>query len=130
MAHFAELDNYYIVKQVIVIDNCQMLDGNGQEDEQIGINYIKKILPSSERWVQTSYNNNFRIRYAGIGMKYYEEYDGFGWPNPPEEFPSWVLNTKTLEWIPPIPFPTENPNKNYFWAWDEKTTTWIQKEIA
>lgn len=126
MAHFAELDENGIVRRVIVVGNGNIVDQNGNESEALGVAYIKEILPESGPWIQTSYNHNFRIRYAGIGMKYYEEYDGFGWPEPPTEFPSWVLNTTTLEWEPPIPMPNVSPQENHYWSWDEPTVSWVE----
>ena len=65
MAHFAELDNNNIVKQVIKIENEVMLDADGVEQESIGIEFCTGILGG--KWVQTSYNGNFRNKYAGIG---------------------------------------------------------------
>jgi len=125
MAHFAELDQNNIVQRVIVVGNGDLLDENGEESEQLGIDFLNELLPDSGPWIQTSYNHNFRIRYAGPGMKYYEEYDGFGWPTPPEEFPSWILNTETLDWEPPVPFPTGDPGEGFFWVWDEDSISWV-----
>lgn len=75
MAHFAELDENNIVKRVIVINNEDILDENGQESEQIGIQLCNDMLGGT--WVQTSYNHNFRGRYAGIGWWYDQENDMF-----------------------------------------------------
>jgi hypothetical protein len=68
MAHFAELDETNTVKQVIVVHNNELLDENGIESEQKGIDFCVNLLGG--KWIQTSYNNNFRGRYAGIGMIY------------------------------------------------------------
>ena len=69
MAHFAELDKNNIVLQVLVIDNKDIIDNNGNESEQKGIDFLAS-LGLGDRWVQTSYNNNFRGTYAGIGDIY------------------------------------------------------------
>lgn len=127
MAHFAELNEKNIVQRVLVVGNGDIIDENGDEREELGVAYLLNLFPGSGPWVQTSYNHNFRVRYAGPGMKYYEEYDGFGWPRPPEEFPSWVLNTETLDWEPPFPMP--EPVEGYYWTWDEETISWQQVEI-
>ena len=44
MAHFAQLDSDNNVLQVIVIDNAQIDNGDGTENEQAGINFITNIL--------------------------------------------------------------------------------------
>lgn len=75
MAHFAELDEYGYVKRVIVVANEDTVDENGNEDEAIGAAFCNNILGG--RWVQTSYNGNFRGKYAGIGDYYDEEQDVF-----------------------------------------------------
>lgn len=129
MAHFAELDHDNIVQRVLVVSNGDLIDFNGNESEEMGIAYLETLLPGSGPWVQTSYNSNFRIRYAGPGMKYYEKHDGFGWPSPPDEFPSWVLNEVTLDWEPPVPMPSVEPQENHYWAWDESTVSWVETEI-
>jgi hypothetical protein len=68
MAHFAELDDNNIVTRVLVIHNNELLDVNGEESEQKGIDFCVGLFGG--RWVQTSYNANFRALYAGIGFLY------------------------------------------------------------
>lgn len=75
MAHFAQLDEYNYVIQVIVVANEDTADKNGNEDEAIGQAFCEQIFGG--RWVQTSYNANFRGKYAGIGDYYDEERDIF-----------------------------------------------------
>ena len=76
MAHFARLDENNVVTQVIVVDNKDITDPHtGEEDEILGIAFCKKLLGG--KWVQTSYNNNFRKRYAGIGYTYDKALDAF-----------------------------------------------------
>ncbi len=77
MAHFAKLDENNIVEHVIVIDNNNLLDTNGQESEEIGIVFINSIPELQGRWIQTSYNSSFRGKYAGVGFTYNEEEDIF-----------------------------------------------------
>jgi hypothetical protein len=67
MAHFAELDENNIVKRVIVVHNNELLD-NGVESEAKGIQFCQSLYGGN--WVQTSYNSNFRNKYAGIGYRY------------------------------------------------------------
>lgn len=75
MAHFARLDEYGYVTQVIVVANQDTADENGNEDEAIGRAFCEQLLGG--RWVQTSYNANFRGKFAGPGDYYDEEKDVF-----------------------------------------------------
>jgi hypothetical protein len=64
MAHFAKIENN-IVSQVIVVNNEVLLDANGVEQESIGTQFCHDTFGGE--WVQTSYNGNFRGKYAGMG---------------------------------------------------------------
>ena len=111
MAHFAKLNEHNMVTEVIVVDNANA------QTEQEGKDYIASIGLDGN-WIQTSYNNSFRKRYAGIGMKYYEEYDGFGQASPP--YPSWsAFSVDELAFLPPVPRPN-----GQFWFWNEDTLSW------
>lgn len=88
MAHFAELDSTNTVLRVVVISNEDLLDENGVEQESLGIQVCKSIFGNDTKWVQTSYNNKFRSKYAGIGYTYDEENDVFIAPQP---FPWYIL---------------------------------------
>lgn len=63
MAHFAKIEDG-IVRQVIVVDNEILLDEDNIEQESIGIKFCVDLFGGE--WVQTSYNANFRGKYAGI----------------------------------------------------------------
>lgn len=76
MAHFARVENG-IVREVIVVNNEVLLDDNGVEQEAIGIAFCKSLYGEDTEWLQTSYNNNFRGKYAGSGDKYDAELDEF-----------------------------------------------------
>jgi hypothetical protein len=78
MAHFAELDENNSVLRVIVVHNNELLDGEENESEQLGIDFC--VAHYGGRWVQTSYNGSFRFRFAGIGMIYDQTRDIFYWP--------------------------------------------------
>lgn len=77
MAHFAKLDENNKVIEVIVVSNDDILDDNGNESEEIGIEFCKMIQGQNTNWKQTSYNANFRGKYAGIGMYYDQTIDEF-----------------------------------------------------
>ena len=114
MAHFAQLINNKVT-QVIVVSNQEILDENGQELEQKGINFCVKLLGGI--WKQTSYNARIRKYYAGIGYTYDETLDAF---IPPKPFDSWVLDTDKAQWKAPVDYPTEEGRFN----WNEETLTW------
>ena len=132
MAHYAQLDENNIVTQVIVVANSDITDANGNEVEEIGITFCKKLLGEDTNWKQTSYNNNIRVRYAGIGYSYNEELDAFV---PPSPFLSWQLNEETADWQSPLgatPTLTEEQiTSRSFYRWDEdayqedNTTGWV-----
>ena len=76
MAHFAQVDEYQIVRNVIVIDNSDCAGGDFPDSEPIGQAFIAAIGIDGD-WLQTSYNNNFRGTYAGQGMTYDPTLDEF-----------------------------------------------------
>jgi hypothetical protein len=121
MAHFAQLDSNNTVIQVIVVNNNELLDENGNEIEQKGIDFCHNLFGG--RWIQTSYNCNFRKHYAGIGFRYDTERDLF---IPPQPYLSWTLNNDTLLWDPPVPYPTNG--KKY--AWFEPNKEWIELNVT
>lgn len=76
MAHFAQLDQNNQVTQVIVLSNAAVGD-EYPASESVGQSFIADTLKLDGVWKQTSYNGNFRGRYAGIGYTYDEELDEF-----------------------------------------------------
>lgn len=124
MAHFAKLGVGNIVEQVIVISN------DIATTEQAGVDFINKLYNTRDVWKQTSYNNNFRKNYAGIGYQYDQQRDAF---IPPKLFNSWVLNEDTCRWQSPIPYPITNTQnlinefgnpQNDLYRWNETNLTW------
>lgn len=83
MAHFAKVNDQGIVEQVIVVNNEDILTKEGKESEIVGKRFIKSIGLEGT-WVQTSYNENFRGKYAGIGDTYDSVNDVFVSPPLPE----------------------------------------------
>lgn len=80
MAHFARLNDAGIVTQVVVVHNNDCLDANGQESEAVGIAFCQSLFGAETQWVQTSYNGNFRGKYAGVGDLYDAASDAFVTP--------------------------------------------------
>jgi len=105
MAHFAKIDSNNIVTQVIVSEKDFINSG------RVGDEFL---------WIQTSYNNNFRKQYAGIGYTYDKVKDKFINPQP---YPSWSLDGND-DWQPPIAKPDDG--KEY--EWNEATTNWTERE--
>lgn len=79
MGHFARINNDSIVEEVIVINN-DVLSENilaYPETEPVGRAFIANTLGLEGEWRQTSFNGNFRGRYAGIGYRYDRDLDEF-----------------------------------------------------
>ena len=112
MAHFAKLDENNVVLEINVVSN-ETLDQNNEEES--GIKFLTEWSGGYSNWKQTSYNNNFRGKYAGIGDTYSSEEDIFITPQP---YPSWTRSGSY--WNPPIPMPQDE--SRYYW--DEKTISW------
>ncbi len=117
MAHFARVNSDNIVTYVTPVRN-DLMTINGVEIVEMGIAHLYSTIPDSvgDRWIQTSYNRNFRKNYAGIGCKYDDELDIF---IPLQPFLSWSFNRETLEWEAPIPKPEG------LYMWNEETQEWV-----
>ena len=85
MAHFAKIENN-IVTNVIVISNdvCGEPTLDFPDTDGAGRAFIANTLKLAGTWKQTSYNNNFRGAYAGIGYTYDADADVFVAPPAPE----------------------------------------------
>ena len=113
MAHFAKLNNSK-VEQVIVVHNNELLV-NGVETESKGAQFCHDLLGGE--WIQTSYNNNIRKQYAGIGYTYDHVRDEFICPQP---YPSWTLDENN-DWQPPTPMPSNGRD----YRWNEAELKWV-----
>ena len=125
MAHFAQLDDNNVVTQVIVVSNNELLDASGVEREELGIGFCQRLFGGN--WKQTSYNHNFRKRYAGVGYTYNAELDAFV---PPKPYASWVLNNEDVNWEAPVAMPSDagmGEGKKMY-TWDEETVSWKEVE--
>lgn len=121
MAHFVELDDNNVVLRVIVVNNEELLDTDGVEQEERGITFCENLLGG--RWIQTSYNGSFRKNYAGAGFTYDEDRNAFI-SQPP--YPSWILNEETCRWEAPIPYPS---GSNMLHVWNEETLSWVESQL-
>ena len=139
MAHFAKLGINGKVIAVHGLDNDQLLNADGKEDESVGQNRLQQIHGwPAQMWIQTSYNTQgkkyrnqdgsldaskqFRGNYAGIGHTWDEDNQIF-WPTQPHA--SWTKNTSTAAWDAPITYPSVVDDGadpvvwNYDIEWDE-----------
>ena len=142
MAHFAKLGANGKVIQVLTLDNKDMLNADGVEDETVGQQYLEQHNNwPAQMWIQTSYNTSggqhrnggtpFRGNYAGIGYTWNED-DQIFWPKKP--YASWVKHIATASWKSPIgdaPALTEeqtsqNTAGTHRWGynWNEETQAW------
>jgi len=142
MAHFAKLGANGKVIQVLTLDNKDMLNADGVEDETVGQQYLETHNNwPAQMWIQTSYNtyNNqhtnggtpLRGNYAGIGYEWDEDNQIF-WPKRP--FTSWVKDISIADWKSPIgdaPALTEeqtsqNEAGTHSWKynWNEAGQSW------
>lgn len=135
MARFAKLDENNTVISIHIVHNNELLDENGNESEQKGINFLTS-LHGHTKWKQCSYNTYsgvhvlggtpFRKNYPDVSFTYDPTRDAF---IPPRPYDSWILNEDTCVWDPPIPRPHhENPDvaKMYRYIWDEESNAWIE----
>lgn len=112
MAHYAYIDENNLVVMVTVgKDETELIDGMDTET------YYAQNTPYIVK--RTSYNNNIRKRFAGVGYSYDPVADVFIAPQP---YPSWTLDDN-FDWQPPTPRPAEG-----FWYWDENTLNWNELE--
>lgn len=114
MAHFAQITDGVVTNVVVVHNNELLVDG--VENEQKGRDFCFSLFGGE--WVQTSYNNNIRKQYAGIGYYYDHVRDEFVLPQP---FPSWSLDDNN-DWQPPTPRPLDDG----LWVWNEDTQEWTR----
>ncbi len=116
MAHFAEINEDNEVLRVVVIANQEILDADGNEQEDIGVNFCQSLFGGT--WVQTSYNGTIRKNFAVIEGVYDSTRDAFIAPQP---FSSWALDESTCLWVAP----TAHPDDGLEYIWDENTTSWV-----
>ena len=127
MAHFAELDNDNKVLRVVVVGNDCVPSDEHVDGETWCINFFK-----GGTWKQTSYNNNFRKQYAGIGMTYDSAKNKFISAQP---YNSWALDAND-DWQAPVTYPTvttygsNDPLDRYIISWDEDNIRWTATDTS
>ena len=144
MAHFAKLGANSKVIQVLTLDNKDMLNADGVEDESVGQQYLETHNNwPAQMWIQTSYNTvgnthnsgdnskAFRSNYAGIGYTCDQDNQIF-WPKKP--YASWVKHIESASWKSPIgdapALTAEQQSQNsagthqWFYNWNESGQSW------
>ena len=121
MAHFAKLNETNKVISVEVVANEVITDGDGVEQEQLGIDFLTNLYGGVGWYKQTSYNGTFRKNFAGLNSTYNPSKDAFILSQP---FPSWILNEDTCKWEAPV----TKPDDDKIYGWDEDTTNWTEIE--
>ena len=121
MAHYALIDSNNIVVNMItgVDENVTQVDtdgtivgGSSEAWEQF---YENQYWHSGLTCKRTSYNNNIRKQYAGVGFAYDAVKDQFVAPQP---YASWLLDANN-DWQAPTP----KPEGNYYW--NEESLSWL-----
>jgi hypothetical protein len=142
MAHFAKIGDTSNVLTVLGLDNKDMLNADGVEEESVGQKYLEKHNNwPAERWIQTSYNTRggkhfdnktrelsedqskaLRGNYAGLGYAW-DEGNQIFWP--PKPYPSWVKDITNAKWQSPIgeapDLGAEIDTHTYLWNEDNKS---------
>ena len=154
MAHFAKISETNEVIQILTLNNEDMINADGVEDESVGQQYLEKHNNwPANLWIQTSYNTcggvnknggtALRGNYAGIGYTWDEDNQIF-WSRKP--YASWVKHNASFSWKAPIgdaPVLTdtqiaENTARTNMWSysWDENTyqadntAGWVLTDLA
>jgi hypothetical protein len=127
MAHFAKIEDGVVVS-VLVVDNKDIQDTDGNEVEATGIAFLKNLFGDDAEWVQTSYNNNFRKQYAEVGGSYDAVKDKFIRSQP---YPSWALDEND-DWQAPKPRPEldKESDEPVCPSWDEDNLKWVLMKFA
>jgi hypothetical protein len=147
MAHFAKIGDTSKVLAVHVVNNSDVLNADGVEDESVGQKYLEKHNNwPAHMWIQTSYNTRSGKHYdnktgelsadqskalrgngAGIGYEWDEDNQIFYEEKP---YASWVLNTTTADWQSPI---GDAPDlgaelETHYYKWNEANQAWDKEE--
>ena len=145
MAHFAKIGDTSKVLTILTLNNSDMLNADGVEDESVGQQYLERHNNwPAQMWIQTSYNTAagkhnsgddskaLRGNYAGLGHIWDEDNNIFYSPKP---YASWVLNTTTAWWESPIGDAPDDLTAEEIaaatrYAWNEDGQSWDKTPAA
>ena len=117
MAHYAFLNENYIVTEVIVGKDESNFDWERYYGDIRG-QLCKRTSYNTIGGVHKNGGTPLRKNYAGLGFIYDPNRDAFIAPKP---YPSWVLNEETCRWEASVPY----PNDGQLYSWDESTKSWV-----
>tara|TARA_R100001377_G_scaffold73189_1_gene49094 strand:+ start:224 stop:670 length:447 start_codon:yes stop_codon:yes gene_type:complete len=144
MAHFAKISETNEVLNVLTLNNSDMLNSEGVENELIGQQYLEQHNNwPAHLWIQTSYNTlrnthkidgtPFRGNFAGMGYTYDTDNNIF-WPIKP--YASWIKHLASASWKSPIGDAPEltaeqatDETNSYRYEWNESNQSWDLKII-
>ena len=150
MAHFAQLDSNNHVVQVIVLDNNDILDENGDDSEALGLAFCRNhIGDNSSVWKQTHYSavegKGTRGNYAGVGCTFLTNVETLGVGSTDiyigiNTNPSWTVGLQTAKYYPPNnpgwqPNMTYQESTEFSYSWNESnynndpSTAWVKVMI-
>jgi len=143
MAHFAKISDTSQILTVLTLDNKDVLNADGVEEESVGQKYLEKHNNwPAEKWIQTSYNTTggkhydnktkelsadqakaLRGNYAGISYIWDEDNNIFYTEKP---YPSWILNTTEARWQSPIGDAPDlgAESQTHYYVWNESDQSW------
>ena len=140
MAHFAKIGVNSKVLSVLTLDNKDLLNADGVEDESVGQQYLEKHNNwPAQMWIQTSYTTShgkhnsgdnskaLRGNYAGVGHTWDEDNNLFHSKKP---YANWVLNTSEARWQSPIGDAPDlgAESTTHYHDWNELSQSWDKKE--
>ena len=136
MAHFAEVDSNNKVLRVVVACNEEVNNYGGDQSEMAANRFAKTVNLSFNgiKWIQTSYNNNFRKRFAAVDG-YFIDDSGEGYFTTAKQFSDWVLNTADGAYYQPLAVPStltfaaDSKTYKYTIEWDQSNTRWLAYEV-
>ena len=117
MAHYAFLDENYIVTEVIVGKDESNFDWERYYGDIRG-QLCKRTSYNTIGGIHKNGGTPLRKNYAGLGFTYDPIRDAFIAPKP---YPSWNLNGESCIWNAPVPY----PNDGQLYSWDESTKSWV-----
>ena len=115
MAHYAFITDGIVTEVITGIDETETIE---ELDTETWYGNFR-----GQTCKRTSYKENIRKNYAGIGYTYDEGRDAF---IPPKPYPSWILDETTCQWQAPTPRPIE---EGKFFIWNEATLSWTGLEV-
>tara|TARA_R100000908_G_C3714205_1_gene119626 strand:+ start:84 stop:560 length:477 start_codon:yes stop_codon:yes gene_type:complete len=129
MAHFAEIDSNN--KVIRVLAGCNIdVDAHGGDQSDTAAEQFATVVPLSEngiKWIQTSYNNNFRGNFAGENFEW-DEVNNIFWPLQP--YDSWTKDVDSAQWVCPVTQPVWTEEESlaaHCIRWDEPNLRWVKE---